>query len=87
MSNLARRVSVMDESGVAFVFFAQREQAERMVGFGLATRRDAGEIRLTCHSQSGPIDGPRGQSLPQYRDGRTMMLAKHYERLGSFVRW
>jgi len=79
---LARRVAVLDACGSRIVFHAQREQAQRMISAGLAVRSQHREIRLTCRPAAA-----KGQSLPQYQDGETTMMARHYAPLGSFVRW
>jgi hypothetical protein len=79
---LSRRVAVMSTCGSRLVFHTQRPQAQAMIADGLAESVSGREIKLTCHPSRGI-----GQSLPQYHDGNTMMHARHYPPLGSFIRW
>lgn len=82
MLGLSRRVAVMDHSGIRLVFYAPRAKAELLLQGGLATRLDSREIRLTIAPQRAI-----GQSLPQYRDGSTMMLGRYHWRCQSYIRW
>jgi|WetSurMetagenome_2_1015567.scaffolds.fasta_scaffold274397_4 hypothetical protein len=80
--SLSRRVAVMSTCGTRLVFHTQRLQAQTMIASGLAVQQDSKTLCLTCHPGKGI-----GQSLPQYHDGHTMLLARHYPALGSFIRW
>ena len=83
MNELTHRVAVMDTTGTRLHFHRTRTEAQRLIDDGLAVRHDSKTLHLTEH----PMRGGIGQSLPQYRDGVTMMHARYYAPTRSFLRW
>ena len=77
----------MDSTGACFIHHVHRAEAQRLVKDKLATRHDSKTLLLTCD-----VRWASGQSFPQYKDGRTTMLAypihtRKGEWTGAFRRW